>query len=185
MKKTAFILMITSAMGIALNAEIAAEYKPFEDAISKNNSDALKALASVYQNNKLTLPVDVKARIVALASKELSHQQAIKPRIFLPALRIVSLLIGAGLCCGPLATIYKTLWPSDQNLPHGWTALKDLNNANLLAAMSCMVVGGIVFPKSVYDERYREARAQEQENSATLRNATEVLNILQKFPTTA
>ena len=171
-------------MGIALDVEIEAEYKPFEDAISKNDSDTLKALVSVYQENKLTLPVDVKAYLVTLASKEIVHQQAIKPRIFFPdRISVGALLLCTGQCYGFLVTMYKTLWPNDQNLPHGWAALKDPNNAILLTVMSGMMVKGIILTKLVYDWRFR--KSEEKENEAALKKATKVLNLLQLFPTIA
>ncbi len=186
MKKTALILMLTSVMSIALNTEIAAEYKLFEDAIRKNNPDTLRALASVYQEKKLPLPMHVKAHLVAAASKEMLHQQAIKPRIFFPDKRSAdALFLTTAQCCGFLVTMYKTFWPNDQNLPHGWAALKDPSNARLVAVMSGITICGIVLTKIIYDGRNREMIAQEQENSAALRNATEVHNILQEFPTTA
>ncbi len=178
MKKTVLILLITSAMGRALYAEISAEYKPFEDAIRKNDADTLEALVSVYQNNNLPLPADRTEHFAILVSKNIFHQQAIKPRIF--RMSGEALLLGICQCCSFFLTMSKTFQPNDQNLPHDWAALKDPNNALLLAIMSGMMIYGIVFTKSAHDEYHGVVEAQQQEHKTVLRNTTKILKILRK-----
>ena len=182
MKKTVLVLMLTSAMGIALNAEIAAECQRFEDVIRKNDPNTLRALASVYQSNKLTMPVDVKAHLVTLAHHEYLFQESIKltsePNWNLKGLGTVFLGCGLGIYC--LGSILKDLQTlGDDSRPSDGGASR-IRTALSVSGQSFMLIGGCVLADRYLDKR----NAKLDKKRSTAQRAQEVLIILQLLPTT-
>ncbi len=129
MKKTLLVFMLVSAAGVSLYAETEVLLQPLENAIRKSNSGSVKALAPVFQSNKLALTTDAKANLVALARQQVVQQTNVQPASVFKDWKSWGLaILYSGQGISAIGNIYKTLWPTKAEEPRGLVALNNTNN---------------------------------------------------------
>lgn len=176
MKKTLLTLSFVSAAFAAVYAENDYIADPFEHAIKKSNPGALKSLASV----QAALSGAKKAQLIALAQEQVDAKKtaAISP-VFKDwkSWGFFVLSVGQGASC--IASIYKTIYPSDAKLPQGEAALKDTNNILNIAAQTTMFVGGLLLFRDMFK------RGEPKSDVEALKKAEKTLKAIQAYPAAA